>query len=86
MIFETDRADVSQLIPIVANQLVTVQTGDTAGDTKWLIRYSALLWLRKLLPSSTAAAVKSSPVCLQGKNYINHIIYAWLDEGKKIIK
>lgn len=60
-ILETDRSDVSQLIPIVANQLELVQN----EENKWLIRYSTLLWLRKLLPLSSAASVKSSPVCLQ---------------------
>jgi len=60
-ILETERADVSKLIPIVANQLELVQN----EDNKWLIRYSTLLWLRKLLPLSSAASVKSSPICLQ---------------------
>ena len=46
---------------VVANQLEIVQT----DDSSWLIRYLALLWLRKLLPLSSCAAVKSAPICLQ---------------------
>ena len=62
-LLETERADVSKLIPIVANQLELVQN----EENKWLIRYSTLLWLRKLLPLSSAASVKSSAVCLQAR-------------------
>ena len=47
---------------VVTNQLEIVQ----AEESCWLIRYLALLWLRKLLPLSSCAAVKSAPACLQG--------------------
>ena len=46
---------------VVTNQLEIVQ----AEESCWLIRYLALLWLRKLLPLSSCAAVKSAPACLQ---------------------
>ena len=57
---ETSRSDISQLLPIVSEQL-----RDSDSGTNWQVRYNALLWLRHLVPINYEITVKSAAACIQ---------------------
>ena len=57
---ETSRSDISQLLPIVAEQL-----NISGGKNNWQLRYNTLLWLRHLIPINNEITVKSAGVCIR---------------------
>ena len=57
---ETSRSDISQLLPIVAEQL-----RESSSNSNWQLRYNSLLWLRHLVPINYEITVKSAAVCIR---------------------
>lgn len=57
---ETSRSDISQLLPIVAEQL-----RESSSNSNWQLRYNALLWLRHLVPINYEITVKQAAVCIR---------------------
>ena len=65
---ETSRSDISQLLPIVAEQL-----RESSSNSNWQLRYNSLLWLRHLVPINYEITVKSAAVCIRVSEKIKSI-------------